>query len=104
MSDQPTSNPSSIDTKSLAQEIVSALQAADHSRLFVGREEHAEHHEYMRILIDREKERKARNQRIKERMIGSGVVAGALWLLGFIGKHAIGFAQYIMHNPHTPTN
>lgn len=89
---------SSVDPKTLAQEIVTALAGADHSRLFVPREEHAEHHEFVKALIAREKRQEERMQRIKERVIGSGVAGLALAGVGWLGKQTIYlFNVYILH-------
>jgi hypothetical protein len=50
---------------------------------------HSEEHEYLRMLIQEAAEKRARRERIKERIAGSFILAGLLSLLGFVGAGAI---------------
>jgi len=87
-----------LDPQNLAKEIVAALQQADHSRLWVDREQHAEDHKFIRALVEREKRREERKDRIKERLIGTGIVSVIMAGLGYVGKWGIEmFNHYIIH-------
>ncbi len=50
---------------------------------------HAEEHEYLRMLIQEAADKKARRDRIKERIAGSIILSGGITLLGFIGAGAL---------------
>lgn len=86
-----------IDPQNLAQEIVRALQEADHSKLWVSREEHAAQHEFLKHFMEREKRKQEKWDRIKERAAGTAIVSGIFTFLGWIGKQAIDIVNnYIM--------
>lgn len=93
-----------IDAPSLATEIVKALQEADQTHLWVNREEHAKHHAYIEILLKKQVEREERRDRITERIMGTAILAGGLWLIGLIGHYALIYLQTVLnHLSATPT-
>lgn len=83
----------------MAKEIVNALQEADRTHLWVNREEHAKHHAFLDLMLKRQEEREARNERIKERIAGSAILAGGLWLIGIIGHYSLDMIKNILNAP-----
>lgn len=87
-----------LDPQNLAKEIVRALQEADHTKLWVDREQHAEDHKFIRALVEREKRKEERKERIKERLIGTAIVSSIFTALGYVGKWAIEFVNHYIMN------
>ena len=87
-----------LDPQNLAREIARALQEADHTKLWVDREQHAEDHKFIRALVEREKRKEERAERIKERLIGTAIVSSIFTALGYVGKWAIEFVNHYIMN------
>ena len=73
-----------IDTKELADTIITKMKE-EHHIFWIDPEIHSTQHEFIQILIDERKEREARRARLKEKIAGSLILSGIIFIIGLIG-------------------
>ena len=77
-----------IDSKEVADYIIKSMKE-DHHIFWVDPEVHSAQHEFLQILIEERADKKARNDRIKEKVVGSVVLSGIMALVGLLGVGAL---------------
>ena len=77
--------------KEIATAIIEQMKEGGHT-LWIDPETHADQHEFIAEMILERKERKARRQRIEEKIAGSVILSGIIFIIGLIGA---GFIQWL---------
>ena len=83
--------PEKISAKEIAAEVIREMKESGHA-LWIDPETHATQHEFIAEMIAERKERGARRKRIEEKIAGSIILSGVLFLVGLIGA---GFIQWV---------
>ena len=77
-----------FDSQEVADHIIKRMKE-DHHIFWVDPEVHSAQHEFLQILIEERADKKARNDRIKEKVVGSVVLSGIMALVGLLGVGAL---------------
>jgi len=80
--------------KEIADAIIQEMKEGGHA-LWIDPETHANQHEFIAEMIAERKERKARRQRLEEKVAGSIILSGILFVIGLIGA---GFIQWLQEH------
>jgi ribonucleotide reductase beta subunit family protein with ferritin-like domain len=83
--------PEKISAKEIATEVIREMREGGHA-LWIDPETHAAQHEFIAEMITERKEREARRKRVEEKIAGSVILSGILFLVGLIGA---GFIQWV---------
>ena len=82
------------DPKAFAQALISEMKQHGHA-LWIDPETHAEQHQFIAEMIAERRERMERRKRLEEKIAGSVILSGLLFLVTLIGA---GFMQWV-RNP-----
>jgi len=80
--------------KEIADAVIEQMKEGGHA-LWIDPETHANQHEFIAEMIAERKERKARRQRIEEKVAGSIILSGIIFVIGLIGA---GFIQWLQEH------
>jgi len=65
--------------------------AVEHCRYRTDPDEHDPHHQFIHMMMEREKLRRERVQKIEDFVAGSLILAGALTIIGFLGRAVLAY-------------
>lgn len=85
-------NTNNLSPQEVATAIIDKMREEGHA-YWIDPEVHSQHHEFIAEMIQERKERKARRDRIQEKIAGSVLLSGLLFVIGLLGAGVISWIK-----------